>query len=248
MNTQEEKILNQYLKIIDNKKSSKHSKSKLNKNILLIPAHPDDEVMIGSLALRLKMEHACNIYVLPYSFGSLKKRQAQRKKELSKACLILGFTLLERDNLAPLLMTELNQRLKQMNFDLIITHHQKDGHPTHMSCAKLVMKSTQKFKLPVVVADYWAPNFLANFFVEISTDHLKILYRALVCHQGEIKRNPYHKSYPAFLINNYRLASESVGQFGQSARLSLGQFYQLTFSNKSLQFADLKSELKFLFT
>src|SRR5216684_3814770 len=53
--------------------------------------HPDDECIIGGLALRLMREAGMNVIDVAVTQGRHKERQAERYRELKNACLYLGF-------------------------------------------------------------------------------------------------------------------------------------------------------------
>ncbi|HEY0455130.1 MAG TPA: PIG-L family deacetylase, partial [Verrucomicrobiae bacterium] len=60
---------------------------------LIFSPHPDDEVIIGGLALRLLRELAWNVLNVAVTQGSSKARQAERWKELQACCDYVGFGL-----------------------------------------------------------------------------------------------------------------------------------------------------------
>src|SRR6266446_1538875 len=57
---------------------------------LFFAPHPDDECIIGGLALRLMREAAMNVINVSVTQGSKKERQAERFRELQKACKYIG--------------------------------------------------------------------------------------------------------------------------------------------------------------
>jgi len=56
-----------------------------------------------------------------------------------------------------------------------------------------------------------------NLMVELTEEHLATLITALTFHVGEVKRNPYHLSLPAWMMDNVRRGSELVGGQGGAA-------------------------------
>src|SRR5206468_8833177 len=62
---------------------------------LIFSPHPDDECIIGGLALRLMREAGMRIVNVAVTQGSNKARQAARLEELEAACEYLGFDLLQ---------------------------------------------------------------------------------------------------------------------------------------------------------
>src|SRR5687768_9414024 len=61
---------------------------------LIFAPHPDDEVIIGGLPLRLLRELKMNVINVAVTQGSNKARQSERWKELSACCEYIGFGLL----------------------------------------------------------------------------------------------------------------------------------------------------------
>src|SRR5215468_4228102 len=61
---------------------------------LFFAPHPDDESIIGGLALRLLREGGYHVFNVAVTQGSKKERQAERFKELDEACRYLGFGLI----------------------------------------------------------------------------------------------------------------------------------------------------------
>ena len=62
---------------------------------LIFSPHPDDECIIGALALRLTREAGMRVVNVAVTQGSNKARQAARLEELKAACEYLGFDLLQ---------------------------------------------------------------------------------------------------------------------------------------------------------
>src|SRR5258708_28876611 len=60
---------------------------------LFFAPHPDDECIIGGLALRVMREARMNVIDVAVTQGSKKGRQAERFRELQKACEYIGFGL-----------------------------------------------------------------------------------------------------------------------------------------------------------
>src|SRR5437763_1463436 len=62
---------------------------------LIFSPHPDDEVIIGGLPLRLLRELKMNVINVAVTQGSNKARQPERWKELADCCRYIGFSLLQ---------------------------------------------------------------------------------------------------------------------------------------------------------
>src|SRR5437773_5187765 len=61
---------------------------------LIFAPHPDDEVIIGGLPLRLLREKGMTVINVAVTQGSNKARQPERWKELSACCEYIGFGLI----------------------------------------------------------------------------------------------------------------------------------------------------------
>src|SRR3954471_12797873 len=62
---------------------------------LIFSPHPDDECIIGGLALRLQREAGYGVVNVAVTQGSNKARQQGRWDELTQACRYLGFDLVQ---------------------------------------------------------------------------------------------------------------------------------------------------------
>src|SRR3954470_6353871 len=60
---------------------------------LIFSSHPDDECIIGGLALRLMREVGMRVINIAVTLGGNKERQPERWRELKEACNWLGFGL-----------------------------------------------------------------------------------------------------------------------------------------------------------
>ena len=68
--------------------------------VLIFSPHPDDECIIGGLALRLLREAKWNVINVAVTLGSKRERRAARLRELKNACASLGFGLIVPGNQA----------------------------------------------------------------------------------------------------------------------------------------------------
>jgi LmbE family N-acetylglucosaminyl deacetylase len=60
---------------------------------LIFSPHPDDECIIGGLALRLRRQSAMRVVNVAVTQGSKRERRAARWEELAAACHYIGFEL-----------------------------------------------------------------------------------------------------------------------------------------------------------
>jgi LmbE family N-acetylglucosaminyl deacetylase len=199
------------------------------RRILIISPHPDDECLMSGLALRAKEEFKTEVGVLPYGFGSDPLRQEERKKEWKRSLQVLGFkeVLIFGDSIEATLL--------HFNPDAILIPHLRDVHPTHICCSKesweaaKAMVSKSKTPLLVLESEYWGQIERPNLLIPLAASTVKKMGTALLCHQGEVERNPYHLSLPAFLMDQQRRGSELVAGFGGKPAPSVfAQLYRST--------------------
>jgi N-acetylglucosamine malate deacetylase 1 len=215
--------------------------------ILIFAPHPDDEVIIGGLALRLLREAKWNVINVAVTQGSSKTRQAERWKELKECCDCIGFGLLPT---APNGLEKVNVACRQQEparwaqsvqviADILATHqprailfpHDDDWNSSHIGTHHLVvdaLKTLPGFECFAVETEFWGAMQTPNLMVEVSAPDLGDLITALTFHVGEVKRNPYHLSLPAWMIDNVRRGGEVVGgQGGAAPDFTFATLYRL---------------------
>jgi N-acetylglucosamine malate deacetylase 1 len=193
---------------------------------IIFSPHPDDECIVGGLALRLARESCWNVRNVAVTLGSNKRRRPERLAELRRACAFLDFNLvvanghgLENVNLE----TRSHRRrtweqhvwaiasaLEESRPQTVFVPHGDDGHPTHVGTHHLVMDALKTmprdFRCFLVETEFWRQMKTPNLLVEILSDDVADLVAALAMHEGEVRRNPYHIRLPAWMIDNVRRA------------------------------------------
>ena len=204
---------------------------------LIFSPHPDDEVIIGGLPLRLLREMRMNVINVAVTQGSNKARQAERWKELDACCNYIGFNLqqmgdrgLESINLTGRL--ENRQRwnssvdqivavLTRYQPRIIFFPHDDDWNSTHIGTHHLVMDALSRmdnsFSCYAVETEFWGAMDSPNLMVESSEEDVTDLISALSFHVGEVRRNPYHLRMAAWMMDNVRRGGELVGGQGGAA-------------------------------
>jgi LmbE family N-acetylglucosaminyl deacetylase len=205
--------------------------------VALFSPHPDDECIFGGLPLRLSREANCQIVNVAVTQGSKKERQAARLAELRDACRYLGFDLattrengldgVNRKTRAgnPAAWSEMvgviEQLLRRLKPALVFIPHEKDANSTHEGTHLLVMDALRQIgtgaPCRVIETEFWAPMEKPNLMIEVPARELADLLTALSYHVGEVSRNPYHLSLPAWMIDNVRRGGEVVGGQGGAA-------------------------------
>jgi len=227
------------------------SKKSANKNIsnnaprvLIFSPHPDDEAIVGGLALRLLREANWNVVNVAVTLGSKTERKMARLRELKNACAFLDFNLivagLEKINLEMrkksrahwnAAVQTISKIIAEQKPRVIFLPHENDVHPTHVGTHFLVLDALKKlprdFECFVVETEFWGQMKNPNLLVESGVEDVADLVAALACHVGEIRRNPYHARLTAWMMDNVRRA-EIVGKSGGAAPdFTFGTIYRM---------------------
>jgi len=201
--------------------------------VLLFSPHPDDECIIGLLALRLMRESGKQIINVPVTFGSNVSRQAGRAKELDDACAYLGWdNHIEQEDYQALEVDDVVRILTQFKPEIIVMPHSKDWNSRHISTHHLVIDALKKmpsdFSCQVVESEFWGAMDDPNLMVESDAETLADLVAATSLHIEEVERNPYHLTLPAWMQDNVRRGGELVGgQGGVAPDFSFATLYRL---------------------
>ena len=204
---------------------------------LIFSPHPDDECIIGGLALRLQREGSLRVINVAVTQGSNKERQEGRRRELKNACDWLGFELEQTgprglEAINP--KTRINQpehwatavkviadSLVKNQPRAIFLPHELDWNSTHIGTHFLVMDALislpRDFQTVLVETEFWGQMASPNLMIESSEEDVADLLAALSFHVEEVRRNPYHLRMPAWLIDNVRRGAELVGGQGGAA-------------------------------
>src|SRR5262245_2683579 len=216
--------------------------------VLIFSPHPDDEVIIGGLPLRLRRESRMNVINVAVTQGSNKARQAERLKELTGCCNYVGFGLvqtaengLEGINLKGRAndsaqwnrsVDRIAAILREHRPRAIFFPHNDDWNSSHIGTHQLVVDALsclgRDFFCFAVETEFWGAMDSPNLMVESSEQDLVDLITALSFHVGEVRRNPYHVRMPAWMIDNVRRGGELVGGQGAAApAFAFGTLYRL---------------------
>lgn len=199
--------------------------------VMILSPHPDDESIVGSLAIRLMKENNCHVVNVAVTLGSNKDRQAQRITELNNACELLGFECVYLHEDWKIKEKELKGLIQKYQPKLIIAPHLKDFHPAHIKTGQLCQKVLASFKketLLVAWSEFWGQMTKPNLLLEVPVEILEEQMKALEKHVGEVARNPYHLRLPAWMMDNVRRGSEVVsGKGSPTAHMAFGVLYRL---------------------
>jgi N-acetylglucosamine malate deacetylase 1 len=201
---------------------------------LIFSPHPDDECIIGGLALRLMRERRFRIVNVAVTLGSNKERRAARLTELKDACHWIGFELAETEleNITAATrakepdvwitaVTTIARLLAKFQPATIFFPHELDWNSTHIGTHFLVKDALKtlppSFATVLIETEFWGQMPSPNLMIELSAADVADLLAALSFHVGEVQRNPYHLRMPAWLQDNVRRGAELVGGQGGTA-------------------------------
>ena len=213
---------------------------------LIFAPHPDDEVIIGGLPLRLLRELKINVVNVAVTLGSRADRQAARWQELKNCCDYIGFGLVapaERglEGINPLAKEKDPQGwsasvkaiaglLTEHRPSIVFFPHDDDWNKTHIGVHRLIVEALDSsgFACQVVETEFWGAMDSPNLMVESSAAEVADLVAALSLHVGEVARNAYHLRLPGWMIDNVRRGAELVGgQGGTAPRFPFATLYRL---------------------
>ena len=215
--------------------------------VMILSPHPDDECIVGSLALRLQKENNAHIVNVAVTLGSNKKRQKARVKELENACDLLEMELIVLADDWIKKRKELKSLIQKYQPQIILAPHVKDHHPTHIKTGQLLKKAVDsKTNCIVAWTEFWGQLEKPNTLLEVPEEILALQMEALSRHVGEVERNPYHLRLPAWMMDNVRRGSEVIaGKGSTSPLIPYGVLYQIQTVKKG-KFKDMKLETSFL--
>ncbi|MDB6039261.1 MAG: LmbE family protein [Verrucomicrobiales bacterium] len=216
--------------------------------VLIFSPHPDDECIIGGIALRLQNECGWPVVNIAVTQGSNRERQAARWTELQQACDYIGFKLVPTIPGGLMLVTAQSRNdnpaawnqsvavirdiLEANRPAVILFPHSTDWNGTHIGTHLLVTDALKQlssdFHCYTLETEFWAAMQTPNLTVESSSSDVAELVAALSFHVGEVKRNPYHLLLPAWMQDNVRRGGELVGGQGKAApKFDFATLYRL---------------------
>jgi N-acetylglucosamine malate deacetylase 1 len=203
---------------------------------LIFSPHPDDECIIGGLALRLMRQSGMRVLNVAVTQGSLKERQQGRLQELKAACEYIGFELIQTaenglENVNPkgrqnhpdqwkASVARTAEILEEQKPEVIFFPHDDDFNTSHIGTHHLVVEALRKLgnvSCWAVETEFWGAMKGPNLMVESSEEDVADLLTALSFHVGEVQRNPYHLRTTGWMMDNVRRGGEVVGGQGGAA-------------------------------
>jgi len=161
------------------------------------------------------------------TLGSDKSKQLQREQELAESITHLKFNNLVFENIKE---TEVHRAIEEINPKIIICPHLNDNHKTHIKTSKTIHKILKNtlYSGFLIENEYWSQILEPNLFVEFDKMTVLTAMEAISKHRGEIKRNPYHLTFPSWLIDTTRRASEMINGHKNTNQAFFGQLYNLS--------------------
>jgi N-acetylglucosamine malate deacetylase 1 len=202
--------------------------------VAIVSPHPDDECIVGGLALRLADECGWRVLNIAVTQGSNPARQLAGARELRAACADLGWEChffgerglggvspAARDAQTPDWKNNvgaLREVLATARPQLILAPHAADAQATHVATHALTLDALatlpSTFATRIAFTEYWSTMACPNLLVSLSENTVAQLLSALMRHAGEIARNPYHTTLPLWMMDAVRRGSERVGGAG----------------------------------
>ena len=193
-----------------------------NKRILVIAAHPDDEILgCGGTISKLKNENFIEVLFMTNGVsarGNNKKQILKRRKACLNLFKHLSLPIPKNFNFPdnamdkiPLLkiVKKIEQKIKDYRPDTIITHYSHCLNIDHKityeavitACRPLIGSSVKKilsFEIPSSTdwALYKGKNFQPNYFIDIS-EHLKNKINLIKFYKEELRSYPHSRSIPS---------------------------------------------------
>ncbi|XZG69862.1 PIG-L deacetylase family protein [Chitinibacteraceae bacterium HSL-7] len=215
--------------------------------VMIFAPHPDDEVIIGALPLRLGREAGFKVVNVAVTQGSNLERQPERWAELKNACDLLGWELREsipgglmgvgtktRDT-DPAAWAEkvavIAELIKEYEPAVCVFPHDNDYHSAHIGTHHLVVDALKAagHSCTVALSEFWRQMDAPNALIATNKQDTADLIAALACHVGEVSRNPYHLRLPGWMADNVRRGAEVCGGQGAAApTFSFGTIYYVS--------------------
>jgi len=191
-----------------------------NKSVLVIVAHPDDEVLGcgGTIAYFSSLEYSVNLLVMSDGVSSRTNSNNEakelRKKALNKSGEILGIDEIFLEDFpdntmdsVPLIsiINKIESVVNSVKPSVVFTHHSGDMNIDHQLTHKAVMTACRPtpelsvkeiYTFEVISSTDWGfddNKFTPNFFVDISS-YLDLKMKALEVYGIEMRDSPHSRS------------------------------------------------------
>lgn len=213
------------------------------KSIVIIVAHPDDEVLAcGGTSSRLSKEgHTVNLLVLStgmMSRGDFNETDLKQLQfEALEAAKFIGIKNIEfgmfPDNqmdTVPLLdvVKKVEEFVKKYQPDIIFTHHKGDINVDHSVTFKAVMTATRPLpetkEIQILASEVLSSSefgsadqrIVPNVYFRLSREDIQNAVDALACYKTEIRLWPHPRSTKALEVNSLLRGSECGVEYAEA--------------------------------
>ena len=198
---------------------------KLNKKLLIVAAHPDDEVLgcFGSVAKLIQQGYEAYTLILgegKTSRGEGSKEIKKLHKEIKKANEIIGIKKVFIENLPdnsfdsiPLLdIVQVVEKYKNLiKPDIVFTHYENDLNIDHRLTYQAVITATRPmenesvkeiYSFEILSSTEWnyPLSFSPDIYFDIS-DTLNYKIKAMDCYKSELRKYPHPRSLEGIELN-----------------------------------------------
>jgi N-acetylglucosamine malate deacetylase 1 len=191
------------------------------KNIIVLSAHPDDEVLGAGGTLLKHKASGDHIYWIiatnmAVKYGYSKTDVTRRKNEIEKVgkhlgvkkIFDLGFPPMElTSEILPSLIKQISEIFNKVKPEIVYSVHRSDAHSDHRLLAEAVFSCTKSFRYPFIkkVLMYeciseteFAPQFqdtvfIPNYFVDIS-EFLEKKIQVMRIYKTELGQHPFPRN------------------------------------------------------
>jgi N-acetylglucosamine malate deacetylase 1 len=192
------------------------------KNILVIAAHPDDEILGcgGTIALHVKNGEQCHILFIADGESSRGTKDSvtitERKAKSAEAQKVIGanhplFLDFEDNQMDKIPILEIVKKIEaiinRIQPSVIYTHHSGDLNVDHMIVNKAVLTACRPqpnfcvreiYSFEILSSTGWSSpyahnNFVPNKYVDVSSTFDKKI-TALMCYEKEMREFPHARS------------------------------------------------------
>ena len=203
--------------------------------ILVIVAHPDDEVLGcgATIAKHTKNGDKVQVVFVADGFSSRKSQEGARNLPAIEAMCILGcekpifldFTDNQLDTISLLgIVKEIEKIINDFQPNIVYTHYFGDLNIDHQITHKSVITACRPqpdfcvkeiYSFETLSATHWQSSsmtdtFNPNYFVDVS-DFIKQKIKALKCYDNEMRDYPHARSYEAVVsLSSFRGGSVGV--------------------------------------
>ena len=197
------------------------------KNILIIAAHPDDEVLGcgGTISKFSKLGY--NIHVL-IAAGRNYNDNTKQADYADKACALLGVNELCKLNLKDQLLDDINsldltqlieRKISSFNPQIVFVHHHNDVNTDHTAIFRATITACRPtggnsvkeiYSYETLSSTEWGypRNFIPDVWVDISQD-IDAKIKAIECYKLELRDYPHPRSLKS-IINKSKFRGSEV--------------------------------------